>query len=123
MLQRFVSQFASRALSGIVRKQHPYVVLVFEGSVACQRVPRNAGLGILVPCSLDMGRTLETIAAVGITPTQKLNEAGSDIEREENDTPALVLSNVNMLMTAHLAKGAVIDTDDHVAEGHRDDAS
>jgi hypothetical protein len=39
MLQRFASPFASRALSGIVRKQHPYVVLVFEGSVACQRVP------------------------------------------------------------------------------------
>ena len=96
--------------------------MVFE-EPACQRVPWNAGLGILMPCSLDIGRTLEAIAPVGIAPTQELNEAGSDIEREENDAPALVLSNVNMLMATHLAKGAVIDTDDHVAEGDRHDSS
>jgi hypothetical protein len=63
---------------------------------------------------------LETIVQVWITAAEQLHETGPEIEWEEKQAPALVLSDVNMFMGTNAPENRVIDANYHVTEGNRD---
>ena len=67
--------------------------------------------------------TLEAIVQVRMAPMEQLHKTGDNIEREEKQAPALVLSNVNVLVRTKAAKYRVISANYHVAKGNRDKPS
>src|SRR5205823_10497821 len=70
-----------------------------------------------------MSHALETIVQGRIERMKQLHKTGGDIGREEKQAPALVLSNVNMLMQTNAPKDSVINANYHVAKGDRDKSS
>src|SRR4051812_3114078 len=64
----------------------------------------------------DVRLTFEAIVEVGMATAEPLHEARRQVEREEEDTPALVLFHVDVLVETSSPQRVVIDTDDDMTE-------
>src|SRR4051812_33696061 len=64
----------------------------------------------------DVRLTFEAIVEVGMATAEPLHEARRQVEREEEDTPALVLFHVDVLVETSSPQRVVIDADDHMTE-------
>ena len=86
-----------------------------------QRVRCNAGLAGDRRANLN-GLTLEGIVPVRMPALDELQSAGAEIEREEQDAPALVLPDVNVLVRLLGGKDAVTAANHDMPEGDGEEA-